>query len=211
MKKLFAFIFMMAVCAVMVFAVVSCANKKVGVLDNVTKVSLVENPKTAGAVLAKGCYLGYMILQENPDKYDKEIATIEKLYAELLKAEEADGKPKLGDVNKAAIVVLRAAATAKYGIIYGGAIADATEMAGRIIDMRIKKKTDGMDENAFMDSFTATLKECVANRPTIQKEFEEECVNCDICERIKAELAKPDLTDEERAEWEAMLKEYECE
>jgi len=208
MKKFLVFFALMAAVTLTVFCV-SCANKKVSVLDDVTKVSLIQNPATAGSVMAKGCYMGYLILKADPQKYDKELKTLEALYAELMKAKQADENPKIGDINKAALTVLRAAATAKYGYVKGGLIADATDMAGKIIDLRIKKKMGEIDENAFMDAFTTTLQECVVNSPVLEKELEEECVNCDIVERIKAELANGSLTAEERAEYEAMLKMYE--
>ena len=179
MKKFFVFFALMMAVALMVFCV-SCANKKVNVLENVTKVSLVQNPATAGAIMAKGLYAGYLVLNTNPQKYEKEIATAQKLYAELLKAEMADENPKIGDVNKAALTVIRAAAIAKLGYVKGGALAEATEIAGRIMDAGIKRKSAGIDENAFMNSFVSTLKDCVANAPVLQKEFEEECANCDI-------------------------------
>jgi len=206
MKKIIAF---MMVAAVALMMLASCATQKVGVLDKITNTTLVNNPALAGTTLAKGLYTGYLLVKNNP-KYDKETKAIEAMYLELLQAEKADEKPTIGAVNKAALTVLRAAVTAKYGYIKGGLIADATNIAGTIIDARIKKRMSETDENIFMDALITELKNCVANSPVIEKELEEECVNCDICERIKRELARDDLTDEERAEYEKMLKEYEC-
>lgn len=206
MKKIIAF---MMVAAVALMMLASCATQKVGVLDKITNTTLVNNPALAGTTLAKGLYTGYLLVKNNP-KYDKETKAIEAMYLELLQAEKADEKPTIGAVNKAALTVLRAAAISKYGYVKGGLIADATNVAGTIIDARIKKRMSETDENVFMDALIAELKNCVANSPVMEKELEEECINCDICERIKRELARDDLTDEERAEYEKMLKQYEC-
>ncbi len=210
MKKLTAYLMLMTV----MFTLVSCNSVKpttdsgkISVIDKITKVSLVKNPELAGSMFAKGVYTGYMLVKKD-GKHVKEVETLEKLYFELLQAENADEKPKLAAVNRAGLTVLRAALTAKYGI-KGSLVADAVEIGGDIIDARIKKKLADTDEEAFMNAFITTLKECVANTPVIEKEIEEECVNCDIVERIKKELARDDLTAEERAEYEAMLKEYE--
>ncbi len=206
MKKIIAF---MMVAAVALMMLASCATQKVGVLDKITNTTLVNNPALAGTTLAKGLYTGYLLVKNNP-KYDKETKAIEAMYLELLQAEKADEKPTIGAVNKAALTVLRAAAISKYGYVKGGLIADATNVAGTIIDARIKKRMSETDENVFMDALITELKNCVANSPVMEKELEEECIDCDICERIKRELARDDLTAEERAEYEKMLKQYEC-
>ena len=206
MKKIIAF---MMVAAVALMMLASCATQKVGVLDKITNTTLVNNPALAGTTLAKGLYTGYLLVKNNP-KYDKETKAIEAMYLELLQAEKADEKPTIGAVNKAALTVLRAAAISKYGYVKGGLIADATNVAGTIIDARIKKRMSETDENVFMDALITELKNCVANSPVMEKELEEECIDCDICERIKRELAHDDLTDEERSEYEKMLKQYEC-
>lgn len=206
MKKIIAF---MMVAAVALMMLASCATQKVGVLDKITNTTLVNNPALAGTTLAKGLYTGYLLVKNNP-KYDKETKAIEAMYLELLQAEKADEKPTIGAVNKAALTVLRAAAISKYGYVKGGLIADATNVAGTIIDARIKKRMSETDENVFMDALITELKNCVANSPVMEKGLEEECINCDICERIKRELARDDLTAEERAEYEKMLKQYEC-
>ena len=206
MKKIIAF---MMVAAVALMMLASCATQKVGVLDKITNTTLVNNPALAGTTLAKGLYTGYLLVKNNP-KYDKETKAIEAMYLELLQAEKADEKPTIGAVNKAALTVLRAAAISKYGYVKGGLIADATNVAGTIIDARIKKRMSETDENIFMDALITELKNCVANSPVMEKELEEECIDCDICERIKRELARDDLTAEERAEYEKMLKQYEC-
>lgn len=206
MKKIIAF---MMVAAVALMMLASCATQKVGVLDKITNTTLVNNPALAGTTLAKGLYTGYLLVKNNP-KYDKETKAIEAMYLELLQAEKADEKPTIGAVNKAALTVLRAAAISKYGYVKGGLIADATNVAGTIIDARIKKRMSETDENVFMDALITELKNCVANSPVMEKELEEECIDCDICERIKRELARDDLTAEERVEYEKMLKQYEC-
>lgn len=206
MKKIIAF---MMVASVALMMLASCATQKVGVLDKITNTTLVNNPALAGTTLAKGLYTGYLLVKNNP-KYDKETKAIEAMYLELLQAEKADEKPTIGAVNKAALTVLRAAAISKYGYVKGGLIADATNVAGTIIDARIKKRMSETDENVFMDALITELKNCVANSPVMEKELEEECIDCDICERIKRELARDDLTAEERAEYEKMLKQYEC-
>ena len=149
------------------------------------------------------------MLVKKDGKHEKEVKILEDLYLQLLQAETADEKPKLAAVNSAGLTVLRAAMIAKYGYVKGGLIADAVEIGGSIIDARIKKKLADADEEKFMTALISTLKECVANTPAIEKEIEEECINCDIVERIKRELARDDLTDEERAEYIKMLKEYE--
>lgn len=209
MKKIIAYLMLLLVA----FTLVSCNSvkptEKVGILDKVASVSLVKNPELSGEIFAKGIYTGY-ILTKKDGKHEKEVKMLENLYFELLQAEKADERPTLAAVNRAGLTVLRAAMVAKYGYVKGGLIADAVQIGGGIIDARIKKKLSETDEEKFMTSFIATLKECVANTPVIEKEIEEECVDCDICERIKRELARDDLTDEERAEYEKMLKQYEC-
>ena len=212
MKKMIAY-FMLALVAFTLFSCNSVKQTvdsgKVSIIDKITKISLVENPELAGATFAKGVYTGYMLVKKD-GKHEKEVKTLEDLYFELLQAENADEKPKLAAVNRAGLTVLRAALITKYGYVQGGLIADAVQIGGGIIDARIKKKLADTDEEKFMTAFIATLKDCVANTPVLEKEIEEECVNCDICERIKKELARNDLTEEERAEYEAMLKQYEC-
>lgn len=209
MKKIIAYLMLLLVA----FTLVSCNSvkptEKVGILDKVTSVSLVKNPELSGEIFAKGIYTGYLLTKKD-GKHEKEVKILEDLYFELLQAEKADERPTLAAVNRAGLTVLRAAMVAKYGYVKGGLIADAVQIGGGIIDARIKKKLSETDEEKFMTSFITTLKECVANTPVIEKEIEEECVDCDICERIKRELARDDLTDEERAEYEKMLKQYEC-
>lgn len=209
MKKIIAYLMLLLVA----FTLVSCNSvkptEKVGILDKVTSVSLVKNPELSGEIFAKGIYTGYLLTKKD-GKHEKEVKILEDLYFELLQAEKADERPTLAAVNRAGLIVLRAAMVAKYGYVKGGLIADAVQIGGGIIDARIKKKLSETDEEKFMTSFITTLKECVANTPVIEKEIEEECVDCDICERIKRELARDDLTDEERAEYEKMLKQYEC-
>ena len=212
MKKMIAY-FMLALVAFTLFSCNSvkqtAESGKVSIIDKITKISLVENPELAGATFAKGVYTGYMLVKKD-GKHEKEVKMLEDLYFELLQAEKADERPTLAAVNRAGLTVLRAAMIAKYGYVKGGLIADAVEIGGGIIDARIKKKLTQTDEEVFMTAFITTLKECVANTPVMEKELEEERINCDICERIKRELARDDLTDEERAEYEKMLKQYEC-
>ena len=208
MKKLIA-CFMLALVAFMLFSCnsVNPTTEKVSILDKVSKVTFVDNPELAGSIFAKGIYTSYLMLKKD-GKHEKEVKILEDLYLQLLQAETADEKPKLAAVNRAGLTVLRAALIAKYGVI-GDLIADAVEIGGDILDARIKKRLAGADEEKFMTALISTLKECVANTPAIEKEIEEECINCDIVERIKRELARDDLTDEERAEYEKMLKQYE--
>lgn len=210
MKKIIAFIMI----ALVAFLMTSCTSvtsvkptEKVGILDKVAKVSLVENPQLSGEIFAKGIYTGYMLIKQD-GKNEKEVKILEDLYFELLQAEKADEKPSLAAVNRAGLTVLRAAMIAKYGYVKGGLIADAVQIGIEIINARIKKKLTPTDEEVFMSAFISTLKECVANTPIIAKEIEEECVNCNEEEILKRELARDDLTDEERAEYEAALKEY---
>lgn len=209
MKKIIAFMMV----ALVAFLMVACNSvkptEKVGILDKVEKISLVKNPQLSGEIFAKGIYTGYLLVKKD-GKHEKELKILEDLYFELLQAEKADERPTLAAVNRAGLTVLRAAMIAKYGYVKGGLIADAVEIGGGIIDARIKKKLTQTDEEVFMTAFIATLKECVANTPVMEKEIEEECIDCDICERIKRELARDDLTAEERAEYEKMLKQYEC-
>lgn len=208
MKKLIA-CFMLALVA---FTLLSCnsvnpTTEKVSILDKVSKITLVDNPELAGDIFAKGIYTGYLLVKKD-GKHEKEVKILEDLYLQLLQAEKADERPKLAAVNNAGLTVLRAAMIAKYGYVKGGLIADAVQIGGGIIDARVKKKLTDPDEEKFMTAFIATLKDCVANTPIIEKEIEEECVNCDVAEIIKRELARNDLTAEERAEYEAALKEY---
>ena len=209
MKKMIAY-FMLALVAFTLFSCnsVNSTTEKVSILDKVSKVTFVDNPKLAGSIFAKGIYTSYLMLKKD-GKHEKEVKILEDLYLQLLQAETADEKPKLAAVNSAGLTVLRAAMIAKYGYVKGGLIADAVEIGGSIIDARIKKKLADADEEKFMTAFITTLKDCVANTPAIEKELEEECIDCDIVERIKRELARDDLTDEERAEYEKMLKQYE--
>lgn len=213
MKKLLFFLALTIVSISFILLITGCSSigktEKVNVLDKVAKVSLVQNPELAASILAKGVYTGYLLIQKD-GKHEKEIKAIQDLYFELLKAEQADEKPKLAAVNRAGLTVLRAAAIAKWGFVRGELLADATEVAGMIIDARIKKKISDTAEERFMSTFITVLKECVANTPALEKELEEDCINCDVCERIKRELARDDLTPEERAEYEAMLKQYQC-
>ena len=209
MKKMIAY-FMLALVAFTLFSCnsVNPTTEKVSILDKVSKITLVDNPELAGDIFAKGIYTGYLLVKKD-GKHEKEVKILEDLYLQLLQAETADEKPKLAAVNSAGLTVLRAAMIAKYGYVKGGLIADAVEIGGNIIDARIKKKLADADEEKFMTAFITTLKDCVANTPAIEKELEEECIDCDIVERIKRELARDDLTDEERAEYEKMLKQYE--
>jgi hypothetical protein len=181
----------------------------------------VTDYKLAGQAVGEASYYAYSFLKQNP-KYVKYTDRCEKIYTALGKAHEGnpDTNIDIAAVNDAALEVLNAVLTAKYGPSQAYLITSGARIAIIFATNLVKRKIPENKLDVYLDGVWQGIQTAKANgadfiaEPTeidklIALEPSEECGLQRIEDKIRSRLSAGGLTEYDEKRLKKRLKHFQ--